>query len=224
MPCLAELDMRPDRLFKPAGRTAAGLRKVGLASMAGAAGFTLSKEHSADWSSVLCRWTSRSTTPPWTWRYAGASCAGPPRSRLAEADSDWASRSWSTVRAARPLRGRTPGGAPTGWEACAGGASSPPCATSGRHGVPRARRRGRRARPAVAGLPRSSAPPPTRCRAVPADVHQFPRPGSPHARPRAGSRPCRRRDSPRSPCPRPSLHRAPPVLSGVGDQPEPPSA
>lgn len=53
MPCLAELDMRPDRLFDTElGGRLLGLRKVGLASMTEELlGFTLSKEHSAvDWS------------------------------------------------------------------------------------------------------------------------------------------------------------------------------
>ncbi|CAL8897602.1 Ribonuclease D [Kocuria varians] len=53
MPCLAELDMHPDRLFDTElGGRLLGLRKVGLASMTeDLLGFTLSKEHSAaDWS------------------------------------------------------------------------------------------------------------------------------------------------------------------------------
>ncbi|RLY95058.1 ribonuclease D [Kocuria tytonicola] len=53
MPCLAELDMRPDALFDTElGGRLLGLRKVGLASMTEELlGFTLSKEHSAvDWS------------------------------------------------------------------------------------------------------------------------------------------------------------------------------
>lgn len=53
MPCLAELDMHPDRLFDTElGGRLLGLRKVGLASMTEELlGFTLSKEHSAvDWS------------------------------------------------------------------------------------------------------------------------------------------------------------------------------
>ncbi|RKQ36293.1 ribonuclease D [Kocuria tytonis] len=104
MPCLAELDMHPDRLFDTElGGRLLGLRKVGLASMTEELlGFTLSKEHSA------VDWSQRPLPADWL-NYAAldvevlVQLRWATEERLAQAGKlEWAFEEFEHIRAAAP--------------------------------------------------------------------------------------------------------------------------
>lgn len=160
LPCLAEVGMRPQRLFDTelAGRIA-GFARVGLGPMTESVlGLSLAKEHSA------VDWSTRPLPEPWL-RYAALDVEVLVELRDAleqELDAqgklDWALEEFAAIAAA-PGRPRAPtrGAAPRSCTRSAGAASWPWCANCGWPATGR-RRSGTSRRAGCSRTPRSSTP------------------------------------------------------------------